>query len=142
MEYINVFNRGENTVTISRVGAYAGFVTFQDKKFYLNDKCFSIIPNDNKLIPKFLYYSLKRIEQNIMELQSEGGVPTINTEKIGGIIIPVPPIEVQEKIIDILDRFEALTSDLTAGLPAEIEARQKQYEYYRNKLLTFNRLAI
>ena len=51
--------------------------------------------------------------------------------------IPVPPLAVQQAIVDILDRFDALTSDLTQGLPAEIAARQRQYEYYRDHLLTF-----
>jgi type I restriction enzyme S subunit len=51
--------------------------------------------------------------------------------------IPVPPLEEQERIVAILDRFDALCNDLTSGIPAEIEARQKQYEYYRDKLLSF-----
>ena len=51
--------------------------------------------------------------------------------------IPVPSLEKQEKIATVLDRFNALCNDISAGLPAEIEARQKQYEYYRDKLLTF-----
>lgn len=76
-----------------------------------------------------------------MDLQSEGGVPTINTEKIGNIILTIPSLAEQERIVGILDRFEALCSDLSAGLPAEIEARQKQYEYYRNRLLSFPRMA-
>lgn len=53
--------------------------------------------------------------------------------------IPIPPLAEQQRIVDILDRFEALTTDLRNGLPAELEARQQQYEYYRNKLLTFER---
>lgn len=53
--------------------------------------------------------------------------------------IPLPPLEIQSRIVSILDRFEALTTDLQTGLPAEIEARRQQYEYYRNKLLTFER---
>ena len=56
---------------------------------------------------------------------------------ITAIVLPIPSIEVQEKIVRILDRFDQLCNDLTAGLPAEIEARRKQYEYYRDKLLTF-----
>ncbi|MFW0861566.1 MAG: restriction endonuclease subunit S, partial [Dethiobacter sp.] len=51
--------------------------------------------------------------------------------------IPVPSLEEQARIVAILDRFDALTNDITSGLPAEIEARRKQYEYYRDKLLTF-----
>jgi type I restriction enzyme S subunit len=53
--------------------------------------------------------------------------------------IAIPPLAEQERIVSILDRFEALTTDLQSGLPAEIEARRKQYEYYREKLLTFKR---
>ena len=55
-------------------------------------------------------------------------------------IIPVPPIPVQEKIVKILDKFSALTNDKSEGLPAEIAMRKKQYEYYREKLLTFPRM--
>ena len=57
------------------------------------------------------------------------------------LIIPIPPLELQEKIVAILDRFETLVNDLTQGLPAEIAAVREQYEYYRNKLLTFKQLA-
>lgn len=62
-------------------------------------------------------------------------VPMISRYKV-----PVPPLEVQQRIVAILDRFDALCNDLTSGLPAEIEARQKQCEYYRDKLLTFKEL--
>ncbi len=65
----------------------------------------------------------------------------IKTEDLAKIIIPIPPIELQEKIVAILDRFEALVNDLTAGLPAEIAAVKEQYEYYRNKLLSFKKIA-
>ena len=58
---------------------------------------------------------------------------------IKDIKIPIPPLEVQQKIVSILDRFDTLCNDLTQGLPAEIAARKKQYEYYRDKLLTFRR---
>ena len=58
---------------------------------------------------------------------------------MGTILIPIPPLAEQERIVTILDRFEALTTDLTVGLPAEIKARQQQYEYYRDQLLTFKR---
>ena len=55
------------------------------------------------------------------------------------ILIPIPSLATQERIVDILDRFEALTTDLQEGLPAELEARRKQYEYYRERLLSFER---
>ena len=54
--------------------------------------------------------------------------------------VPVPPLVVQQRIVDSIDRFDTLCNDISSGLPAEIEARQKQYEYYRDKLLTFKEL--
>ena len=137
MEYIDIYNREANTVTISRVGAYAGYVNFICEKFYLNDKCFSIIPNNGVILScRYLYFILKSKENFIMNLQSEGGVPTINTKKVGNIEIPVPPLPIQEEIVRILDHF----TELTAELQAELQARQEQYEYYRNKLLTFTKI--
>ena len=61
----------------------------------------------------------------------------VTPDKLLNVVIPLPSVEEQERIVDILDRFDTLCSDLSSGLPAEIEARQKQYEYYRDKLLTF-----
>ena len=63
--------------------------------------------------------------------------PKLNQKNLNKIEIPLPPNEEQRRIVDILDRFDKLCNDLSEGLPAEIEARQKQYEYYRDKLLTF-----
>ena len=63
--------------------------------------------------------------------------PNINLKQMNDFPIPVPPIEEQIRIASVLDSFDTLCNDLTSGLPAEIEARKKQYEYYRDKLLTF-----
>ena len=68
-----------------------------------------------------------------------GGMPIITTGKLKIFSFPIPPLETQAKIVSILDRFDELCHDLTQGLPAEIAARKKQYEYYRDKLLTFRR---
>ena len=69
---------------------------------------------------------------------AEGGtIQRLYNDNLMKAIIAVPSIEEQNRITTILDRFDALCNDLTKGLPAEIEARQKQYEYYRDKLLTF-----
>ena len=135
MDYIDIYNREANTVTVSRVGANAGFVSYISERFYLNDKCFSIIPKkDNVLIPRFLYYGLKSQEDNISTLQSQGGVPTINTAKLGNVRLPLPPLPVQKEIVRILDKF----TTLEAELEAELDCRKRQYEYYRNQLLSFD----
>lgn len=129
-------NRKADTVTISRVGANAGFVNFIKTDFYLNDKCFSVIPYDRYqtiINSSFLYECLKNIEAKIIEMQSEAGVPTINTQKVASIEIPVPPLPVQEEIVRILDRFTALTVELQDKLQAELQARKRQYEYYLNQ---------
>ena len=135
MGYYNEWNRQANTVTISRVGAYAGFVSYIQEKFYLNDKCFSVIPLRQNIAPHFLFFVLKEFEEKIKVLQSEGGVPTINTKKVGNIEIPIPPLDVQNEIVRILDTF----TSHAAELQAELQARKEQYEYYRNKLLTFDK---
>ncbi len=70
-----------------------------------------------------------------------GAMPTIDSLAVENLSIPVPPLSVQREIVRILDRFDALCNDLSSGLPAEIEARRKQYEYYRDRLLTFPQLA-
>ena len=67
------------------------------------------------------------------------GIPTLDGKVLEELTIPVPALTEQQKIIDILDRFDTLTTDLAAGLPAEIEKRRQQYEYYRDQLLTFKR---
>ncbi|WP_456103392.1 restriction endonuclease subunit S [Prevotella sp.] len=133
MDFIDTYNRQANTVTVSRVGANAGFVNYIKECFYLNDKCFSVIPKNNFLIlNSFLYYALKVQEGHLSALQSDGGVPTINTTKLGSILIPLPPLSVQEEIVRILDKFTTLE--------AELDCRKRQYEYYRNQLLSFDML--
>ena len=67
------------------------------------------------------------------------GIPTLDGKVLEELLIPVPSISEQQRIVDVLDRFDTLTTDLTAGLPAEIEKRRQQYEYYRDKLLTFKK---
>lgn len=135
MGYYKEFNRNANTVTVSRVGAYAGFVNYVTEDFYLNDKCFSVLPQkDEDINSKYLYYKLKALECSIINMQSGGGVPTINTKKVGSLEIPLPPIEVQTEIVLILDKF----TSLEAELEAELDCRKRQYEYYRDKLLSFD----
>lgn len=136
MGYYHKYNRDENTVTVSRVGAYAGYVNFVFQKFYLNDKCFSVIPIQDNINSKYLFYKLKSIEQIIINLQSGGGVPTINTKKVGNLEIPLPPIEVQNEIVRILDKF----TQLEAELEAELDCRKRQYEFYRDQLLSFDKI--
>ncbi|MGM9746958.1 MAG: restriction endonuclease subunit S [Paludibacteraceae bacterium] len=98
--------------------------------------------NTQIVSPRFLYYILNtnRFYQFVENNQEGAGYPAISTSRLKLFSIPVPPLELQEKIVAILDRFETLVNDLSKGLPAEIEAEKARYEYFRNKLLTFKEI--
>ncbi|GAA7246079.1 restriction endonuclease subunit S [Helicobacter pylori] len=139
MGYLNEYNREENTITIAQYGT-AGFVNWQSQKFWANDVCFSVIPKEN-LINRYLYYVLTNMQNYLYSISNRSAIPySISSNNIMQIQIPIPPLEIQQEIVKILDQFSILTTDLLAGIPAEIEARKKQYEYYREKLLTFKPL--
>ena len=89
------------------------------------------------------YYFNSPIGQSKLQSIATGGtVKHILASKMKKFLIPVPPIDEQRRVVEILERFNTLCNDISTGLPAEIEARQKQYEYYRDKLLTFKRLEV
>lgn len=113
------------------------YLVDMDNRYTLNQRIGAFTVNRYDLITtKYLYYVLDR---NSQLLRYDNGADQTNLRKndILNILIAIPPIEKQKKITDILDSFHTLCNDLSAGLPAEIEARQKQYEYYRDKLLSF-----
>ena len=78
----------------------------------------------------------------ILGLKHEGGVPAVNVKELQEMPILLPSLEEQNHIVSSLDRFDKLINDISVGLPVEIELRRKQYEYYRNKLLSFEELSI
>lgn len=77
----------------------------------------------------------------IQKTMFQGSVASIRRPMLNQFPVPIPDIKEQEKIVTILDRFDTICNDITTGIPAEIAARQKQYEYYRDKLLTFKELS-
>ena len=87
----------------------------------------------------FLYHVLRSspIQKDFTQRAGSGTVRNLNSTIVGETLVPAPPIDQQRDIVDLLDKFDLLVNDLTSGLPAEIEARRKQYEYYRDRLLTF-----
>ncbi|MGL6119596.1 MAG: restriction endonuclease subunit S, partial [Fusobacteriaceae bacterium] len=89
---------------------------------------------------KFLYYTLLSKQNFLFSRVRKASVPRLGRDIVENIKISLPSLEEQQRIVDILDRFDTLTNDIKAGLPAEIEARKQQYEYYRDKLLTFKKL--
>ena len=123
---------------VINVGASAGTVGFSKERFWSSDGCFCL-SNSSLFSGRYLYYYLQTKEPYLMSRVRRAGIPTLDGKVLEELLIPVPSISEQQRIVDILDRFDELTNDLTDGLPAEIEKRRQQYEYYRDKLLTFKR---
>ncbi|MFP6252766.1 restriction endonuclease subunit S [Helicobacter pylori] len=133
MGYLNEYNREENTITIAQYGT-AGFVNWQNQKFWANDVCFSLIPKET-LINRYLYYVLTNMQNYLYSISNRSAIPySISSNNIMQITIPIPPLEIQQEIVKILDAFTELNTELNT----ELKARKKQYEYYQNMLLDFN----
>lgn len=111
---------------------------------YLNSFCIGFRLNDGSLLnPEFAKHLFRSGPLRAQIIKTANGVTRINVSKVrlAKILVPLPPMAEQERIARILDRFDALTGDLRIGLPAEIAARRKQYEHYRDQLLTFEEAA-
>ena len=105
----------------------------------IKEGVYALTPNIKKIISKFLLYILKTtyVLSQINNYSAGSTVVSISMANFKRVIIPVPSLEEQARIVATLDKFDALVNDLSSGLPAEIAARRKQYEYYRDRLLTF-----
>ena len=126
-------------VLISAAGTIGRTVIFDGEPAYFQDSNIVWIDNDESLVLNkylFYYYQLQP-----WQVSTGGTIARLYNDNISKAKIPVPPLSEQARIVSILDRFDALCNDLTIGLPAEIEARKKQYEYYRDKLLTFKKIS-
>ena len=131
--YSGTYKIDRDAVVISSIGANTGAVYYKEAFFTPIIRLKVILPKDNRINARFLFHALSGTTIK----SKSSSVPNMNANEIKAIKIPVPPLDVQNRIVNVLDNFEKICSDLNIGLPAEIEARQKQYEYYRDKLLTF-----
>ena len=123
-------------VLISTSGTIGRTIVFDGKPAYYQDSNIVWIDNnEEKVLNKYLYYFY---QTSPWKIDMGGTIERLYNENIEKTIIPLPPLEVQKRIVGVLDNFEKICNDLNIGLPAEIEARQKQYEFYRNFLLTFD----
>lgn len=110
-------------------------IQWVDFCFKVKSSAMKILTPKNNVNLRYVFYAMKCIKYDTVEHSRQW------ISKYSQIKIPYPPLEEQERIVAILDRFDKLCNDITQGLPAEIEARKKQYEYYRDKLLTFKEKA-
>lgn len=116
------------------------YIIKENNKYTLNQRIGAIsVKERDEIDSRFISYCLNRNKQL---LKHDNGVDQTNLRKndIISVVLPIPSIDIQRRIVAILDHFETLVNDLSVGLPAELEARRKQYEYYRDKLLTFDRV--
>ena len=134
MAYVDTFAYDKPSVLIPRKGSIDKLY-YVDVPFWNVDTIFYTDINNEIVLTKYVYYWLQK--EHLEKLNTAGGVPSLTQTVLNKVKIAVPPLEEQERIVSILDRFDKLCNDISEGLPAEIEARQKQYEYYRDKLLTF-----
>lgn len=127
---------------MARTGATYGKTLYYNEDYPSAYASFLIKITLNQLVDSKYYWHFTRSSiywEQANRLVGGGAQPQFNTGAISQVIIPLPSLEEQNRIVFILDRFDRLTNDLTSGLPAEIEKRRQQYEYYRDKLLTFKR---
>ena len=122
----------KKSVTVSARGTI-GYVSYRDEPYYPIVRLLCLIPK-KEIEAKYLYYLLQRCKLD----HKETGIPSLTSDMVKNIVLQLPPLEIQNKVTEILDKFQSLLEDTEGLLPQEIEQRQKQYEYYREKLLTFN----
>ena len=130
-------------ILFARSGATVGknYIHQSGEKSIYAGYLIRLIVNQKLALPKYIYYYINSTEyfKFVENTKSNGSQPNINAKQYSDFKIPLPPLPVQEYIVSILDKFDALVNDLSQGLPKEIELRQKQYEYYREKLLNFEK---
>lgn len=134
MTYIDTEVLDKPSVLIPRKGSIDKLY-YVDTPFWTVDTIFYTDIYTNIVARKFVYYFLQK--EHLEQYNTAGGVPSLTQTILNKLPFPIPPLLEQQHIVEILDRFDTLCNDISKGLPAEIKARQQQYEYYRNKLLSF-----
>ena len=135
----NEYEYDETAIITAGDGVGVGKVYhYVEGKYALHQRAYRIHINTPEVLPKYYFHYMKStFLPYIQKTMFQGSVASIRRPMLNKFPVPVPSLEVQKKIIDVLENFESICSDLNIGLPAEIEARQKQYEYYRDALLTY-----
>ena len=128
----------QGTTLIALVGATIGKTAYLPFEATINQNIAGVYPKDTSTLdPAYVYYACTTLYPKFLVLTQGSKLAMANMSFVRELQIPVPSIDVQKRLVNVLDNFEAICTDLNIGLPAEIEARQKQYEYYRDLLLTF-----
>ena len=132
----------ENDILVTGGGTIGiPYIVPSNDPFYVKDADLLCIKKNDVVMTKYLYHYFlsQEFKDYLMGITHDATIAHYTISQIKDTPIPVPSIDKQKKIVEILDKFEDLTKNISVGLPAEIEARNKQYEYYRDKLLTFDK---
>ena len=127
--YIDKYNREPNTITIAQYGS-AGYIDYQQKKFWANDVCYSVYPKSS-VDNKYLFYALVNKQYDIYSLRTNAVPAHLPLKSLQDVKIPIPSLEEQKRIVGILDTF----TDSIENLKQQIAQRRKQFEFYRDQLL-------
>ena len=143
LECCRKYKPQKNDVYLVKSGSTTGKVAYvyTDEEFNIWSPIAALRTNaDNS--SRFLFHLLQsnKIQQQVKSKSSHGSQPNLSMRVLEQFDVVIPSLEEQNQIANLLDRFDALCNDISSGLPAEIEVRKKQYEYYRDKLLTFKEL--
>lgn len=140
--FINKWNTDNDPIGITSRGAGVGSITWQNGRYFRGNLNYSATISSNSLNVRFLYHTLLSKQKDIHELCTFDGIPALNASNLKNLLIPIPcpnnpekSLAIQSEIVRILDKFTVLTAELTA----ELTARKKQYNYYRDKLLSFDK---
>ncbi|MFC2306037.1 MAG: restriction endonuclease subunit S [Neisseria elongata] len=132
--YIDEWNTENDPIGITTRGAGVGSITWQEGRYFRGNLNYAVTIKDRtELDVRFLYHILLEFEQEIHALCTFTGIPALNASNLKKLLIPIPPLEIQQKIVKILDKF----TELEATLEAELQLRKQQYNYYRDFLLNF-----
>ena len=139
---INKFAFDTEAILISGNGSQVGHINHYCGKFNAYQRTYILHGFSVKIVVQYLFYYLKgHLKSYILSNVKEGSVPYITLPMLQLFKVPLPNLDEQKRIVSMLSKFDALVNDISIGLPAEIAARRKQYEYYRNKLLSFKNKA-
>ncbi|WP_116429296.1 restriction endonuclease subunit S [Klebsiella pneumoniae] len=140
--FIDTWNTDDDPIGITTRGAGVGSITWQDGRYFRGNLNYSVtIKKDCSIKVRYMYHLLLQMQKDIQELCTFDGIPALNASNLKRLQIPIPcpdtpekSLAIQSEIVRILDKFTALTAELTA----ELTARKKQYNYYRDQLLSFD----
>ena len=135
----NEYEYDETAIITAGDGVGVGKVFhYVEGKYALHQRAYRIHINTPDVLPRYYFHYMRSAFLSyIQKTMFQGSVASIRRPMLNQFPVPVPTLDVQKRLVNVLDNFEAICTDLNIGLPAEIEARQKQYEYYRDLLLTF-----